>query len=251
MATVPGASGQRDLLCYRELAEALGQDQAVYGLQARGIDDDAEPLDSIAAMAAAYVAAIRVVQPVGPYRVAGWSFGGVVAFEIARQLAAQREVVEQLVLLDTPAPPILDEATDAHGPLAAFASAIAGQLGLDPHIELELPAGDIDEQLAALLARGQAIGLLGGDVTLEQVRRRYQIFTAHQRALANYTPAAYAGPLIVLRAREGRDGGEPHDPSLGWNAVLGTEVSVVEMPGDHETMLQAAHVATLADYLRI
>jgi thioesterase domain-containing protein len=99
----------------------------------------------------------------------------------------------------------------------------------------------------ALLVQGQVAGLLNRDVTLEQLRRRFRIFTAHQHALENYVPSAYEGPLTVLRARDAWTGG---DSSLGWDAALGRGVTIIEVPGNHQTLLEAPHVATLADYLR-
>ena len=88
---------------FRDLARCLGSDQAVYGIEARGLYDDHPPDTSIEDMAAHYVAVARVAWPRGPYALAGLSFGGVVAFEMARQLAASGAQVALLALLDAPA----------------------------------------------------------------------------------------------------------------------------------------------------
>ena len=69
--------------CYAPLARHLGSDQPFYGLQAAGLEGDQEPGDEVEAMAARYLAAVRAVQPHGPYRLGGWSFGGLVAFAMA------------------------------------------------------------------------------------------------------------------------------------------------------------------------
>ncbi|MCZ0900911.1 thioesterase domain-containing protein, partial [Microcoleus sp. HI-ES] len=71
---------------YVELAFGLGENQPFYGLQPKGIDGESSPLTSIEDMAADYIAALRTVQPKGPYFLGGWSFGGLVAFEMAQQL---------------------------------------------------------------------------------------------------------------------------------------------------------------------
>ncbi|HEV3003090.1 MAG TPA: alpha/beta fold hydrolase, partial [Pirellulales bacterium] len=76
------------VFCYRELARLLADDQPVYGLQARGIDGREPPRARLEEMAADYVAEIRKAQPVGPYWLLGWSLGGLIVFEMARQLAA-------------------------------------------------------------------------------------------------------------------------------------------------------------------
>ncbi|MEP9415083.1 amino acid adenylation domain-containing protein [Gordonia sp. VNQ95] len=89
---------------YRTLARGLDS-STVIGLQLPNLTDPSKPvLDTIEAIAAEHLSAIRVRQPRGPYRLAGWSVGGVIAQEIARQLIADGQRVEQLVLLDARVP---------------------------------------------------------------------------------------------------------------------------------------------------
>ena len=88
-------------LCYRELADCLDEDQPVYGIQAVGFEGKLDPLTDIESMAARYVEEIAAVWPEGPCRLYGWSFGGVVAFEMARLLQATGREVDLLVLADT------------------------------------------------------------------------------------------------------------------------------------------------------
>src|SRR5205085_287044 len=82
----------------------LGADQPFYGLQAQGVNDDAEPLATVDGMAERYVEAIRAAFPRGPYVLGGWSAGGVIAYEMARRLRELGEDVPLVVLLDTHAP---------------------------------------------------------------------------------------------------------------------------------------------------
>ena len=84
----------------RQMALAIETDIPVYGLRARGVNPDEEPQGSVEEMARTYVDAIRAFQPQGPYRVAGHSFGALVAFEIARQLTQPGEEVGWLGLID-------------------------------------------------------------------------------------------------------------------------------------------------------
>lgn len=97
-----GAGG--NVIVYRKLAEYLGDDQPVYGLQARGLDGKEDPYTWIEEMAADYLRYIRSVQPHGPYFLAGLSSGGRVAFEIAQQLHDQGEPVGLIVMFDTYGP---------------------------------------------------------------------------------------------------------------------------------------------------
>src|SRR5262249_5672460 len=90
--------------CFLELAQRLGGDRPFYAFQAAGLEGDAEPFDSLERMAAHYIDAMRAVQPAGPYHLGGWSLGGLVAYEMARQLTAPGQPVATLAVLDAHAP---------------------------------------------------------------------------------------------------------------------------------------------------
>ncbi len=100
MFMVSGMFG--NVLNLSHLAHLLGEERPFYALQARGLYGDAEPHESFEEMAADYIAEIRKVQPSGPYILGGFSGGGIVAYEMARQLIEQGEEVLQVVMLDTP-----------------------------------------------------------------------------------------------------------------------------------------------------
>jgi acyl-CoA synthetase (AMP-forming)/AMP-acid ligase II/thioesterase domain-containing protein/acyl carrier protein len=93
--------GNGHVLNYRELSRFLGPEQPFYGIQCRGLDGEEEPFTKIDDMAAHYVREIRKVQPEGPYYLGGYSFGGRVAYVIARMLRAAGEDVALLALIDT------------------------------------------------------------------------------------------------------------------------------------------------------
>ncbi len=88
-----------NVLCYLNLVKHLPVDLPVYALQAAGAEPGTTPLRTMSDLAASYIAAIRRVRPEGPYNIGGWSFGGYVAIEMARQLAD--EELARLILLDT------------------------------------------------------------------------------------------------------------------------------------------------------
>src|SRR6185503_17654814 len=119
-----------NVLCYRELSRRLGAEQPFYALQARGLDDEQEPQTQIEAMAADYLEAVQAVQSHGPYLLGGWSMGGLIALEMARQLQAQGEEVQLLALFDTKAPDAEEESEviDDVSLLPSFAL----HLGLSP-----------------------------------------------------------------------------------------------------------------------
>jgi acetoacetyl-CoA synthetase len=88
---------------FATLGRLIRSDGPVYAIQARGIDGEEAPLRTIEEMADYYVAAVREIQPWGPYRLAGYSFGGMVAIEMGRRLGAEN--IEHLLLLDAFAHP--------------------------------------------------------------------------------------------------------------------------------------------------
>jgi phthiocerol/phenolphthiocerol synthesis type-I polyketide synthase E len=94
-----GAGG--NVLIYRELAEYLGPDQPVFGLQSRGLDGNSPPHTRIEDMAQTYVQEIRRIQPFGPYYLGGYCLGGTIAYEMAQQLQSSGQKVALLALFDT------------------------------------------------------------------------------------------------------------------------------------------------------
>jgi thioesterase domain-containing protein len=102
---VPGHNG--DVFCYVRLAQHLGGDQPFYAFEPPGVDGSQPPLTSIEALARLYVQDIRAFQANGPYLIGGYCMGGIVAFELARQLQQQGQEVALLVLFDSVAPSAL------------------------------------------------------------------------------------------------------------------------------------------------
>ncbi len=93
-----------EVLCFRELAMYLGSDQPFYGLQPQGLDGKQPFLTRVEDMAAHYIREIQNVQPQGPYFLGGYSFGGIIAFEMAHQLHSQGQKVALLAMLDSSIP---------------------------------------------------------------------------------------------------------------------------------------------------
>ncbi|HEV7517432.1 MAG TPA: alpha/beta fold hydrolase, partial [Thermoanaerobaculia bacterium] len=232
-------------LTYRELAEHLGPEQPVYGLQARGLEPGEEPLTGVEEMARTYLDAIRTVQPRGPYALAGWSFGGLVAFEMARQLEAVGEGA-RLILLDAQAPGLVPapEIDDAAA-LALFAA----EAGLPWETPEE---GEPLARLTALATRAEAAQLLPQGTGEAHLRRLLAVFKAHGEAARRYVPGPYGGRLHLLRAGalptpEAAALVERH-PDYGWGAYA-PAVDLHVLPGGHFTLLREPAVAALADLL--
>ncbi len=241
---------------YGELARVLGPAQPFYGLQSPGLEagvNGSAPAN-IAEMAAAYLTAVRTVQPEGPYLLGGWSMGGVVAFEMARQLRESGEEVPLLALLDSHLPD--DSNGDAAGDLTGdpeadllrfFLQDQARMQGKDlPSLTEGLEALPPEERLERLLGRAREAGLLKADVRPEAARRLLAVYGTNLRAFASYRPGAYPGPLTLFRPEAAPAGRVLN----GWGAVLTGAIDVQPVSGDHYTMLGSPQVQRLAESLR-
>ncbi|MFP2929406.1 thioesterase domain-containing protein, partial [Pyxidicoccus sp. 3LG] len=239
-----------NVLGYAELARRLGADQPVYGLQSQGLDGQQPTLGTIEEMAALYVEAIRTVQPHGPYQLGGWSLGGVVAFEMARQLEARGEKVAMLALID-PSPATADHVktdTEDHAQVAALFARDQALLAANaPWMpEAQVINQGPDAILQHLLDAGRAAGLLVPEVGLPQLRTLFEVFASNTRALKHYVPRTFSGRITLLRASEGVQNATP---DRGWAALATGGLELREVPGNHYSVLRVPGVQVLAELL--
>ncbi|HEX2092152.1 MAG TPA: alpha/beta fold hydrolase, partial [Longimicrobiaceae bacterium] len=231
-----------DVLSYAPLAAHLPPEQPLYGLRARGLTGGGAPHATVEAMAADYLEALRAVQPGGPYRLGGWSMGGVVAFEMARRLEAAGERVERLVLIDSHLPAL-------HGRTLPDDRAVrvrifAQDLGI-PVERLPLPAGEGGEgaYLRRALEEVRAAGLVPAYVDAERIEQLYRVFRANLEALYAYRPQGYGGAVTLLRAAEHPPEGTP---TAGWERIVAGGVEVRRVPGSHFTLVRGENARALA-----
>jgi thioesterase domain-containing protein len=255
-----------NVLCYAALAHHLGPDQPVFGLQSFGLQTDQHALYSIEDMAARYLEALRSVQARGPYNLAGWSLGGVVAFEMARQLADEGEQAGRIFLIDSCVPGMTapsrasagssDDASqvaiadstswnDSHS-VASFAKDLNGLLGQDPHGTLIQSDATYSE--GALLERAAGVHFLPPQPDPDQLGRLVQVFRTNLHAMNRYVPGRYPGRLIVFRA-DTHEADCVEDPALGWGVWASGAVATHTIPGDHYSVIRTPHVGRLAEIL--
>ncbi|TCK33796.1 amino acid adenylation domain-containing protein [Paraburkholderia sp. BL8N3] len=229
-----------------DLAPSIDRGTPVYGLAAPGFGDGETPLREMAALAATHVEAMREVQPHGPYRVAGWSAGGLVAYEIARQLLAAGEAVEFVGLIDASCPVT---SADTHAAALDEAAYLRDWLpdALDAPTQSRFERLAADGNLAALLSFVQAEGLLPPDIPREleasRLARYLAVATAMQQAVLGWRPQALpATATVTVFAAAGESRA---DPALGWAALLGERVKVVPVDGTHMTVVTPPHAQSL------
>jgi len=241
-----------NVLCYLDLARHLGDRQPFYGIQAVGLNGEAEPFERFEPMAARYIQSMKALQPEGPYRLGGWSLGGVIAFEMARQIESEGETVSLLALMDS-TPPIPENAPPEFESDYNLLSNLARDLEVFSGTDLavsyeELARMSLDEMLSYLVERATRAGAIPSDFGLRQLRRLYQLQKANFEALRHYQPSPYPGPITVFEAT-GKSEWEYHGPMSGWSRLSTRPVATHVIPGDHLTIITRPHVETLARLL--
>nr|WP_223759268.1 non-ribosomal peptide synthase/polyketide synthase [Myxococcus sp. RHSTA-1-4] len=230
------------VLAYLELAKRMDADQPFYGLQvpAGGAGDSVEE------MAARYLEAVREVQPEGPYLLGGWSMGGRVAYEMARQLEARGEKVGLLVIVDARGREEAHAEEQEVEVVLEFASHLSRLSAIHPRAAEVLEHVDAVELAAVLDGKPGADSGLDEEACAE-LRALWEMFSRNRRASRRYVPQSFDGSLVVLRAAEG-----PADveEDLGWRGLARGGVEVREVPGDHYSLVAVPQVERLAEVLR-
>jgi thioesterase domain-containing protein/SAM-dependent methyltransferase/acyl carrier protein len=229
-----------NVLCYAELARLVGPDQPFYGLQARGLDGRDPPYDDIPTMAARYLEDVRRVWPAGPYLLGGWSMGGHIAYEMAQQLRAAGEPIRLLTLIDAPTPDLVEELPDE---VTVLVRLLEGVVALDKSYLESLSSRD---RLQHVLVEAERVHAVPPGMDLAQAQHLLDVHATHVRAVRRYLPAPYPGPVVLLRAAQT----EIAAPDYGWRRLLTGQLQVVEVPGNHETVIWPPNVQRLADELQ-
>jgi thioesterase domain-containing protein len=246
------------VLFYRDLAARLGPDQPVFGLQAQGLDGTGRRHARIEDMAADYVREIRSIRPRGPYYLAGSSFGGLVAYEMAQQLTGQGDEVALLALFDAYGegyPKYLPQTMWWHRAAYGLELRVRHHWGSLvmlprdqrwPYVAAKWRQGARAVGNAILRVRRglgrKACAVLGrpfneaGPLEAKQLRERYVL-------------KPYGGRITLFRASV-QPRGTYRDESLGWAALAQGGLDVHEVPGNHGAIVVEPRVRFLVEKLR-
>jgi amino acid adenylation domain-containing protein len=230
-----------DVLCYLPLVRPGVLDGPAFGLQSPSPGMLPEPW-TLEALAELYVAALREAQPAGPYLLAGWSMGGMVAFEMARQLEGRGDDVALLMLIDVSPPGQGPQGEDPRLELAAFAADLQGLADLENLGAL--PEATLDE----LLEMEEVRARLPPDVDAERLRELFAVFRANRRALGAYRPRRYGGRVTLVHA-EATVSAFPAQDFRAWEGLAGAGAEIHVLPGDHYSLLKSSGARVLAELL--
>ncbi|WP_311771479.1 non-ribosomal peptide synthetase/type I polyketide synthase [Actinophytocola algeriensis] len=246
-----------NVFCYRELVRHLPAGRAVYGLQAAGAEPGTVPMASMEAIADSYLAAIRRVHPAGAFHLAGWSFGGYVAYEIAGRL--DEAELSTVTLLDTmaigdgPRTPL-----DEKQLILLFFRELLWYSGGEERLAAEPdPVGEnAGDLFDAVLRTTIELGILPADGSPQLLRRLYGVFRANYQATIAYRFEKLDRRLLVLRATEELPSAfaGAHralrsmfaSPDNGWRHWAGSLAETVTVPGNHLSMLDTPQVGVVA-----
>lgn len=236
--------GDGGVIFYRELAERLPRNRPFHAIESPHLGR-AETIEigSIERTAAGYIELIRSIHPDGPYLLAGYSFGGLVAYEMARQLFAQGESVPYLALFDTlnPVTPVREYSmaeriavrwqSQGDKPLLTKMKTLAGRFasGIETSRRIK----------AEVEAAGRA-----SPAEAHSEMRAIQLREAHYEVMKDYKPSSYDGKMTLFRAHAVNDKFEI-PPDYGWSHLV-RELEVVEVPGEHLTLFDKGNASALA-----
>ncbi|MBO0344280.1 amino acid adenylation domain-containing protein [Roseibium sp. CAU 1637] len=220
--------------CYQEMVEVLSAHRSVLGLRAMGLEAEEDiSARSIDDLAEAYCGQIRVAQPQGPYTLCGWSFGGVVAYEVACKLISLGAEVASLVLIDSFTPADVRRAENTSGRSEAAliedckSAFLRDLFGVDVAL---LPGEDVVEKAMIL---PQLDVMLPG-IQSGELNRLYRVFEEHFRAFHRHRLRPSDVPLTLVRATESLSAGHV----AGWGVVTSGAVEEIHVAGDHYSLLR-------------
>jgi thioesterase domain-containing protein/acyl carrier protein len=246
----PGARGHP--VTFAPMATCLAPEYPCYGLTVPGFHGEQAPLERVEEIAAAMLQNLRRVQPTGPYQLAGYSYGGLLAFEAAQQLTAAGETVSLLAMYDTSTPdgfvvrPIWQR-------LAIHAWILAARRGRRDYVRQRLAHR---RQLRSAAVHSPPTAETGDVPNAEKYAR--EVEDANNRATARYQPKAYGGSILIFRAidRQTHRVARRYDTVItGWAALTDGRCRVVDLSGDHLNVLSMENspiaAAKLKPYLSV
>ncbi|WP_405823207.1 non-ribosomal peptide synthetase [Streptomyces sp. NBC_01390] len=246
--------GVGEVLVFVNLAKYFVGERPFYALRARGFNPGETPFESFAEMVDTYVRAIRSRQPHGPYAVAGYSYGGAVAFEIAKVLEAQGERVDFVGSFNLP-PHIKYRMNELD--FVETAANLAFFLELtDKKQSLELPAQlrslPKDEQLAYFIDHAPEGRLAELDLTFEKFKAWAELADGLTNLGRGYSPGGSVRSMSVFYAIPLRGTKEDwlNNELRRWDEHATGENRYIDVPGEHYTLMGPAHVAAFQSILR-
>ncbi len=242
--------GDGGILFYGNLAERLGERQPFYAFEAPALTADGPiPEEPVEETAARYLEEMRKVQAEGPYHLCGYSFGGVVAYEMACLLRESGEEVEFLGLVDTSNP-----AAEARKLSLSERVAVNWTQRNSPNAGVLERVGKLGKRVGSGLAYRlyfEAEGAMARTLPAAKSAswlRQVQLRNAHERAMDAFVPRHFDGRLTLFRAMVGNDKFDIGE-HYGWDGMV-DEMEIIDVPGNHVTIFDKRNIEGVATAFR-
>lgn len=239
-----------NVLGYQKLIRHLGSEQPVYGLQARGLDGKENPHTKVEDMAADYIQEMQTVQPNGPYLLCGFSSGGTVAFEMARQLQDRGETVALLAMFDTYSPHLFIPNPSLFRTVHTYLRTL---WRLPQSEKQSYFLQKLDWMHSLLTGKPSSKYDLWNNYSLSQDTNPYNmvlIEALKQATMADYVPQTYSGRVTLFTSKEVLRWCYS-TPDRGWSSLVDRGVEIYEIPGTHLGLLDEPNVQVLASKLKV
>lgn len=238
-------AGGLNILLYRSLSQYLHKDQPLYGLQGLGLDGDTTHIKSIETVAARYLTEVKEHEPDGPYIIMGYSFGGIIAYEMAKQLIEEGKEVQILGMLDTYAKIPVTKTK-----LALYAQKSWRQFKKAAFFGRSFVTRPAQTYRYQKLILKRKFDKNFAETEDEQVYDYSpEVIEAYDSAYNNYVMQPLNVAIDLFRVKERIY--YLDDPDyLGWKRYAGKGVHVHSIPGDHKTFLIPPNSGVLATILQ-
>jgi amino acid adenylation domain-containing protein len=237
-------------LCYYELSKYLGSEQPLYGLQQVKILDYKSSI-GLESFAKDYVEAIKKIQPNGPYRLIGWSLGGVIAHEIAHWLEQQGEKVIFLGLIDSRLSHKEEEISEIEL-LLQFVRDLSGRYGKNLEItQTELMQLTSEERISYLLGKAKEHQLVHQDLSSQDMVGFVDQIKFNWLAAKEHKVKVIHAPLTLYVASDSFDNKSliKYEGKQAWRRYTNTSIVSHQITGDHYSIMQHPGITRLAELL--
>jgi amino acid adenylation domain-containing protein len=232
-----------NILCYSDLARCLSRQKPFYAIQA--LPGEESQFSTVEEIASSCLSLIKKRDQNNRYELGGWSFGGLIALEMAQQATATGDPPAALYLFDPPIPEELPSTDVPHEELVTlFVLTLIADFNGGKPIEMEESKTKLDptnNSLEAQLQKAAELGLLPPGTDPAAQAQSFEIFKRNMRAAKLYQPRRYSGKtLMVVRET---------DSSHRWHNLVPAETNIIRMAGNHFTLLRGANAAKVAGFI--
>ncbi|MFZ0590170.1 MAG: alpha/beta fold hydrolase, partial [Bryobacteraceae bacterium] len=240
-----------NVLTYSGLADGLPADQPLYALQAAGLDGESPAASSVEEMASHYMRAIRTQQEEGPYYLGGFSAGGIVALEMARQLERAGDKIALLAVFETVIDPPLrallhqNQILESYRRLARITEWNLNYLrrtGFTDFVQKKYRNLKMNARIAAFEALTRFGSRTGARWAVPSPLPMEEAFLY---AISKYEPGTFSGYTALFKTQDSDL--YSADPMLGWKAIAAGDLEIHQVPGDHDTMLRSPQLESVVE----